>query len=74
MTARHWLARGPLRWLWRLGAFVALRRVAGSPPGHIRSDWRYTAGLAEMLDEPGEDYITPADAVIVDRDHWEYVP
>lgn len=37
----------------------------------FRSDWRYTAGLAYLLDEPGEGYIRPRDAVLVDLDYWE---
>lgn len=57
----------PLRWLWRLRVARILMRLDWS----FREAWRYSAGLAETLDQLGEEYLSPGEALGVDQSYWD---
>lgn len=68
--------RQPFRWFWTRRAALLLYHRWNRPVGHRdhhsrRNCWEYALALAEMLDEAGEGYLSPSEAIDIDREYWE---
>jgi hypothetical protein len=68
--------RRPFRWAWQAKCAALLYTKWNAPKGHearssIRQQWSYAGTLAEMLDEAGEGYLSPSDAIDEDRQYWD---
>lgn len=67
--------RRPFRWAWQAKCAWLLYRKWNAPKGHegrasLWQDWTYARSLAEMLDEPGDGYLAPSEAIDEDRHYW----
>lgn len=68
--------RRPLRWVWQAKCAWLLHTKWNLSIGHadrstVRQSWKYAQGLAEVLDEPGDGYLSPSEAIDADREYWE---
>ena len=68
--------RRPFRWAWQAKCAVLLYTKWNAPKGHearstLWQEWIYARGLAERLDEAGEGYLSPSEAIDDDREYWE---
>lgn len=68
--------RRPFRWAWQAKCAVLLYTKWNAPKGHearatIRQQWSYAGSLTEMLDEAGEGYLSPSEAIDEDRQYWD---
>lgn len=65
----------PFRWLWIIATAWQLYSRWNAPRGNIcrMTFWQhlqYANSMAEMLDTPGEGYLSPSDAIDEDRHYW----
>lgn len=63
------------RKLWQIRTAWLLYKHYNAPKGDanrasFRQSYNYACSLSEMLDEPGEDYISPNEAISIDRQYW----
>lgn len=66
----------PFRWIWQIKCAWLLHRQWNAPHGHVdRSSlwgsWQFAGGIVELLDESGEGYMSPSEAIHSDSEHWE---
>jgi len=67
--------RRPLRWAWQAKCAFLLYTKWNAPKGHearssLLQQWHYASSLAEMLDEAGEGYLAPSEAIAEDSQYW----
>ena len=62
----------PPRWLWQ-ARVTWLLHLKWSPRDtySLHENWEYAKGIAEYLDEAGDGYLSPSEAIEMDREYWE---